>query len=346
MGIATPMRRSRLLATVTAAALATSMLAACSGSGGGTSGSKGNGIKGQRFKILVASSPTPNKVVEQHVVDILKKEGVDASLDFTEAQSSVQLAEVKQGKVDGFAEATAGAISAISQGIPLVDFGLLQPRQDYVFLARPGINSLADLKGKKIGVIDTVGVNWAQALIVLKAAGLSVGDVHMVTAGGQSSRLSAMVSGRIDATMLSHSGQIELEPKGYKVLYDYTKQSPELYDDNLFAMKSWLDTHHALALEVNKAILESFKWFDDPANADAVLKRALEIAPGSDEAATKQLLDTLRSTDAYPPGTILDTSVISKEEDLFLNAKAIDKSVPPAQWVDTSFGEKAKTEVG
>jgi hypothetical protein len=38
--------------------------------------------------------------------------------------------------------------------------------------------------------------------------------------------------------------------------------------------------------------------------------------------------------------------VISKEEDLFLNAKAIDKSVPPAQWVDTSFGEKAKTEVG
>lgn len=83
----------------------------------------------------------------------------------------MQLAEVKQGRVDRFAEATAGA---------------------------------------------------------------------MVTAGGQTSHLSAMISGHIGATMLRQSGQVQLEPKGYKVLYDYTKQSPERYDDNLFAMKSWL----------------------------------------------------------------------------------------------------------
>ncbi|MDT4912839.1 MAG: NitT/TauT family transport system substrate-binding protein [Pseudonocardiales bacterium] len=344
MDIARRANRVRMVAALTAAVCATSVLAACSSSGGDNkgSGAGGTGIKGQRFKVLIASSPSPNKVVEQHVIDILKNEGVNASLVFTEAQSSVQLAQVTHGDVDAYAEATAGAISAINQGIPLVDFGLLQPRQDYVFIARPGINSLADLKGKKIGVIDTVGVNWAQALIVLKEAGLTANDVHMVTAGGQSARLSAMVAGRIDATMLSHSAQIQLEPKGYKVLYDYTRQASELYDDNLFATKKWLDSHQELALAVNKAILQSFAWFNDPANADAVLNRALEVAPGSDKQATKQLLETLRTGQAYPEGTILDTKVIDQEQQLFLSAKAIEKTAPTAQWVQTSFGEQAK----
>lgn len=335
-------RTSRALVALLAAACVTLALAACRGKSGGTSGSEGDGIKGQRFKLLIASSATPNKVVEAHVIDLLKQQGVNASLVFTEAESSVQLAQVTHGDVDGFAEATAGAISAINQGIQLVDFGLLQPRQDYVFLARPGINTLADLKGKKIGVIDTVGVNWAQALIVLKAAGLDVKDVHMITTGGQSARLSAMVAGRLDATMLSHSAEIKLGPQGYKTLYDYTKQASTLYDDNLFATKKWLDSHPALALAVNKAILQSFQWFDDPANADAVLDKAISIAPDSDRAQTKQLLDTLRSGDAYPAGTILNTGVIDQEQQLFLDAKAIDKTAPTSQWVDTSFGEKAK----
>jgi ABC-type nitrate/sulfonate/bicarbonate transport system substrate-binding protein len=343
MDIARRAKRVRTVAALTAAVCATSVLAACSSSGGGTGNAAGGtGIKGQRFKVLIASSPSPNKVVEQHVIDVLKSEGVNASLAFTEAQSSVQLAQVTHGDVDAYAEATAGAISAINQGIPLVDFGLLQPRQDYVFIARPGTNSLADLKGKKIGVIDTVGVNWAQALIVLKEAGLNVKDVHMVTAGGQSARLSAMVAGRIDATMLSHSAQIQLEPKGYKVLYDYTRQASQLYDDNLFATKKWLDSHHELALAVNKAILQSFAWFNNPANADEVLKRALEIAPGSDKEATKQLLETLRTGQAYPEGTVLDTKVIDEEQQLFLSAKAIEKTAPTAQWVQTSFGDQAK----
>ncbi|HKC27640.1 MAG TPA: ABC transporter substrate-binding protein [Jatrophihabitans sp.] len=331
------------LASLAAVCTAT-LLAACSGGGGGTKAS-GDGVKGQRFKLIVASTATANKVVEAHMIEILKKDGVNASIQFSDASSNVQVAELRRGDFDAYAEAVAGGIAAVAQGIPLVDFDLLQPRQDYVFIARPGIKSLSDLAGKKIGVIDTVGVNWAQALIVLKQAGLSVGQVHMVTAGGQSERLAAMVAGRIDATMLSHSAQVQLQPKGYTVLYDYTRQSPNLYDDNMFAMKSWLTGHKKLAVEVNKATLEAFEWFNDPKNKNDVLSETLALVQGSDKAQTGQLLDTLRSGGAFPDGTILDTSLINQAQTLFLQAKAIDKAVPTAQWVDTSFGQQAKAQL-
>jgi NitT/TauT family transport system substrate-binding protein len=312
-----------------------------SAAGGGSSD-----IKGQRFTMMVQSTPNVNKVVEAHAIDIMKQDGVNASIKYNASTPNVAISQLLNGDIDVYGEAVTGGVAAAAQGIPLVDFAVLQPRQDYVFIAKPNIKSLADLKGKKIGVQDTTGVNYAQALIVLQAAKLDVKDVSIIAAGGQSSRLPALVAGRVDATMLSHSAQIQLAPQGYNVLYDFTKQSANLYDDNGFATKNWLAQHKALAVEFNKAILESFKWFDDPANADAVVTEALAIQKGADKAQTTKLFDMLRQASGYPEGTIVDPSVLDEEQNLFKQAKAITDTVPIDQWVDASFAQQAKSALG
>lgn len=314
-------------------------------SSGGVAGGNDE-IKGQRFTMMVQSTPNVNKVVEAHAIEIMKQDGVNASIKYNASTPNVAISQLLNGDIDVYGEAVTGGVAAAAQGIPLIDFAVLQPRQDYVFIAKPNIKSLADLKGKKIGVQDTTGVNYAQALIVLQAANLDVKDVSIIAAGGQSSRLPALVAGRVDATMLSHSAQIQLEPQGYNVLYDFTKQSANLYDDNAFATKNWLAQHKALAVEFNKAILESFKWFDDPANADAVVTEALAIQQGADKAQTTQLFDMLRQADAYPEGTIVDPSLLDQAQNLFKQAKAITDTVPIDQWVDASFAQQAKSELG
>lgn len=311
-----------------------------------SSGTSNATIKGQRFVMMVQSTPNVNKVVEAHAIEIMKQDGVNASIKFNASTPNVAISQLLNGQIDVYAEAVTGGVSAAAQGIPLVDFALLQPRQDYVFIARPNITSLADLKGKKIGVQDTTGVNYAQALIVLQKAGLSVNDVSIIAAGGQSSRLPALVAGRVDATMLSHSAQIKLAPQGYHVLYDFTKESSNLYDDNAFATKSWLQSHQALAVEFNKAVLQSYQWFDDPKNADAVLSEALALQPGADKAQTAQLFTILRDANAYPTCTILDSNTLDEEQNLFKQAKAITDTVPISQWVDTSYAQQAKAQVG
>lgn len=328
---------------------------ACSSGGGGStaaasagasSAASGNGISGQRFTLMIQGTGDASQVVEVHAVSLLAAEGVNTSVRYNASTPNVAISELTSGSIDGYAEGLTGGLSAVAAGVPLVDFALAEPRQDYVMLARPGITSLGQLKGKKIGVQDTTGVNYAQALLVLKAAGLSASDASIVAVGGQSTRLPALLVGRVDATMLSHTAQVQLAPQGYTTLYDYTKQASELYDDNIFATSTWLKQHPALAVALNKALLESFQWFDSAANDDAIISGALKIDPTQDKAKLKTYFDGLRTANAYPAGTILEPSLLAQQQSLYKAAGAIQSTVPVSQWVNDAYAKQALSSIG
>jgi ABC-type nitrate/sulfonate/bicarbonate transport system substrate-binding protein len=299
-------------------------------------------LAGQRFYLMIQSTPTASKVLQDHVIQILKRQGADAQIKWNGTSSNVAIAQLESGDVDGFSNAVAGGLGAAIAGIPIVDFALVNPREDYVFLTRPDVTSLSQLKGKSIGVLDTTSINYPQELIVLKKAGLTAGDVHTVIAGGQSSRLAALVSGRLDGTMLSHAAAIQLQPQGYHVLYDFTKQSAYMYDDNIFATKTWLAAHKTLAVAVNKAILQSFVWFNNPKNADAVVKEAVALAPGTDAAQTKQLFDTLRSLHWAVEKAVLNIKTLKYEAQLFQQVGAVKGSIPVGRWANVYYANAAK----
>jgi NitT/TauT family transport system substrate-binding protein len=332
-----------------AGALIMATVAACGGSTAGTKAASDSspsaaGLSGKRLIVMAQGSSQANRVVEHHALELLKEQGVKAELRFNEGATNIAIAQLQSGNIDVYSEAVAGGVGGVAAGLPLVDFALAQPRQDYVFLAKKGINSLADLKGKKIGVQDTTGVNYAQALLVLQKAGLSVKDVSIIPTGGQSVRLPALVAGRVDATMLSHKAEITLKPKGFNTLFDYTKEASDLYDDNFFTTRKWLEANGDLAVAVNKALLDSFAWFSDQAKADEVVSEALTLDPEANKADLVSLFGALRAADAYPVGSILDKNALSTQQDLFVKAGAAPKAVPVEQWVDTSFGEKAKAQ--
>ncbi len=303
---------------------------------------KAGPLAGQRLILMEQSSPTTSKIIENHAIGILKAQGVDAQIQYNPGSSSLAIAQLESGSIDVFGNAVAGGLSAALAGIPVVDFALMNPREDYVMLAKPGITSISQLKGANIGVLDTTSINYAQELVVLKIAGLSASDVNTVVTGGQSSRLAALVAGRLDATMLSHAAAIQLVPQGYHVLYDYTKQSPGLYDDNGFAMKSWLATHKDLAVAFNKALLQSFVWFMNPANADAAVNEAVGMVPGSDPATTKQLFDQLRSLNWTPIGQVLNIPTLKGEQSLFASIGAIQSTLPVGNWANVYYANTAK----
>ena len=337
------MKKGRLVRSA-AALLAVAAVGAIALSAAGVAGARGkaNPLAGQRFYLIEQSSPTTSKVIEDHAINILKSEGVDAKLLYNPGSSSLAIAQLQNGSVDAFGNAVAGGLSAALAGIPVVDFALMNPREDYVFITRPDITSISQLKGKKIGVLDTTSINYPQALIVLRRAGLDAKDVSIVVTGGQSSRLAALVAGRLDGTMLSHAAAIQLVPQGYHVLYDYTKQSAALYDDNAFAMKSWLASHKALAIAFNKALLQSFVWFMNPKNSDAVVQEALGMVQGADAGQTKQLFDQLRGLNWTPPGQILNIPTLKYEQALFQQIGAINSSKPVGDWANVAYAKAAK----
>lgn len=87
-----------------------------------------------------------------------------------------------------------------------------------VVMARPGIASLADLKGADL-LVDAPGNGFVVALLaLLKGAGVAREDYRLVEAGGVKERLDALLAGRGDATLLGppfdqmakQAGQCEL----------------------------------------------------------------------------------------------------------------------------------------
>lgn len=312
--------------------------------GGQPSGSSGSSsIAGQRFKMVIDSSPTASKAVEQHAIDLLKAQGVDTSVSYDDASPQVAIAQLQRGDIDAYAEAVTGALSAIAAGVKLVDFALAQPRQDYVFITKPSISSLSQLKGASVGISSITGVNSAQAIIVAQQAGLSKNDIKLVVDGGQTTRVASLLAGRVDATMLGHAFVPQATARGFHVLFDFTKQESNLYDDNVFATPQWLASHKALAVAYNKALLDSFKWFNDPANADAVVSTGLKIEPDASKSDTTQLFQLLRQAGCYPEGTILDPASLDEQQKLYQSSGAIEKTAPVSQWVDASFAQQAKS---
>jgi ABC-type nitrate/sulfonate/bicarbonate transport system substrate-binding protein len=318
---------------------------ALTAAGGAGAGRKASPLAGQRFYLMIQSTPTASKVLQAHAIGILKSEGVDAQIKWNGSSSNIAIAQLQSGDVDGFSNAVAGGLGAAIAGIPIVDFALVNPREDYVFITRPDVTALSQLKGKKIGVLDTTSINYPQALIVLKKAGFDASDVSIVVTGGQSARLAALVAGRLDGTMLSHAAAIQLLPQGYHVLYDFTKQSPSMYDDNIFATKSWLASHKQLAIAVNKAILQSFVWFNNPKNEDAVVQEAVALAPGTDEAQTKQLFDQLRALHWAVEKATLNIPTLKYEAALFRQVGAVTGTIPVGQWANVAYANAAKAQL-
>src|SRR5690242_16453607 len=76
-------------------------------------------------------------------------------------------------------------------------------RAGYSVVARAGLRSPQDLRGKKIGVLSVVGLNQIVVAAALRHWGMEEKSVTLVRAGGSRDRLNALQSGLIDATVLT-----------------------------------------------------------------------------------------------------------------------------------------------
>ncbi len=116
-------------------------------------------------------------------------------------------AKALQAMVGGSADVVSGAyehtINMQAKGQPIIAF-VLQGRAPQIVLAvsnktMPNYKSIADLKGKKIGVTAPGSSTNMMTNFVLAKAGLKPTDVSFIGVGTSSGALSAMRSGQIDA---------------------------------------------------------------------------------------------------------------------------------------------------
>lgn len=182
-----------------------------------------------------------------------------------------QIAELDKGTVDVSHTATPYLVQAALAGSDSVAIvgGLANPV--FAILARPGIASLSDLKGKTVGLslpVDTITIG---SLKLFARAGIAPGDFTTRTLVGTPIRVQCLLKGECDAVPVGQPDDLVLAQKGYANLGDSLQVMPALQFNVVAARKTWAMAHADVATRYVRAISASYRYMNDPANrADVV----------------------------------------------------------------------------
>jgi NitT/TauT family transport system substrate-binding protein len=199
-----------------------------------------------------------------------KEEGVDVSFVWFEYAPSMDA--FSAGKVDAVAvtngdELVTGSSGAKSVAILINDYS----NGNDMIVAKPGIKTLTDLKGKKIAV-ELGLVDHLLLLQALKSKGMSASDVTLInTPTDQTPQ--ALAGGTVDAIAAwqPNSGQALKALPGSKTIYS-SANAPGLIYDVLAVNPKSLAEHRADWVKVVKVWFRIAAYVKDPKNLAEVSK--------------------------------------------------------------------------
>jgi ABC-type nitrate/sulfonate/bicarbonate transport system substrate-binding protein len=153
-----------------------------------------------------------------------------------------------------------------------VDDGMLR------LVARPGITSIAELRGKTVAV-DAMSTGYAFALRELLArAGVSEHDVTFVAKGGTQQRAQGLLAGAFDATLVTPPFDVEANAKGYTTLARATDVLGAYQGISLVTRRVWLAENRPVAVTYVRALRAALdRVATDRASAVAILMRNAKI---------------------------------------------------------------------
>jgi ABC-type nitrate/sulfonate/bicarbonate transport system substrate-binding protein len=167
------------------------------------------------------------------------------------------------------------AMTAASKDGSLIMLASPYRKSLFALMAAKSIASGRDLKGKRVGVSQIGDAPYNYAVGLLSKFGLTPKDVQWVPIGTDvNGRAAALVSGRVDATMITAPVYFKLEQQGFKSLAN-TSDYDDLYAPTVYVFrKNWAAANPRVVDLLIKAHAESIKRFydDKPFALKAYLK--------------------------------------------------------------------------
>lgn len=346
------MNRFRLSVALVGAALTISLAACSSGSepSSTSSGSSSGGPKSLQT-VSVGLTGLNGTHMWEFVADdqkLMEPYGVNLKLVFFQGVSQI-LPAVLGGSVDIGIASTQQAMAAHLQepGLKTI-FGPLLGSPSSV-VARKGINTIADLKGKTISVNAAGASNdYFGAKAFLVAHSIQESDVHFVTGGATSSRVAAFLSGAVDAVIVSPPDIARLTAAGGKVLggpNDLPSVKNALSYSGVAETK-WYTANHDVAVKFLQGYQATQKFIHNPANrAKVVAIIAKELKTDTEQGgAIYEYFVTQANKDLDLTGAIhldnLQATLKQAKDNNIKTISSIDPSTLP-QFFDNSLVEEA-----
>jgi NitT/TauT family transport system substrate-binding protein len=154
--------------------------------------------------------------------------------------------------------------------------------------SRPEIRSIADVRGKRVGVTRFGASSYFSALSMLEAGGVKPNEVTFIQNGGVGESFAALQGGRVDVCMIGYPFGLNAKNAGFNLLFRPSQTDYGLFPTAVLgARESWLKDprNHKLTIDFLRVMAEAQQFTRDNA---AVSKRALKKFTRVDDEALLQ----------------------------------------------------------
>ena len=239
---------------------------------------------------LVSITPSNAPVIAAADGGYFKKQGLDGK-PLVMSGSTTALAAMLSGDVGFINVAGSGLINAYLGGRDAVMVSGLVNFAPYDLIVAKGINTIEDLKGKKVGIARFGGSADFLARYGLEKHGIKPGrDVTILQTGGNAERLSAVSQGAIQATLLEQGFAYQAKKAGFRSLLDFATIGLDYQHSGIATTKSFIAKNRDLVIGFLKALIEATnRYKNDRSFGIKVLEKHLRISD----------LDTLQATYEY-----------------------------------------------
>jgi ABC-type nitrate/sulfonate/bicarbonate transport system substrate-binding protein len=173
----------------------------------------------QEEKVIVSYSSRDFSVLPAHVAQMkgfFKEEGLDPVM--VQMRPPVAGPALMNGEIH-YTTTFGSMLNAIMQGMPAKLLGVMTEKPPYYIVARSGIHSVMELRGKKIAAQQRGLSDRVAAESILESKGIDLKEVQFVTISGDLPvRMSVLTSGLADAVCLQPPGPVLLERDGYRIV--------------------------------------------------------------------------------------------------------------------------------
>ena len=160
-------------------------------------------------------------------------------------------------------------------------------------VARPGIDSIAALRGATLSV-DALTTGFAFVLReMLARAGLAADAVQIVRAGGTATRYAELLAGRHDATLLRAPYERLAMAQGFRLLGRPRDSIGPYMGTVAAARRRWIDAHRSAVAGFLQAYRQALRWIADPDHHADACAELIAHHDGLDDVTAPQVLRDL-----------------------------------------------------
>jgi NitT/TauT family transport system substrate-binding protein len=214
-------------------------------------------------------------------------------------------------------------------------------RPPHFIIAQPEIKSLADLKGKTIGVVSMHEGTTFFIADIAKAGGFQLSDVKVEAVGGSPTRQRLLKEKKIDAGLQPYPLSYEAEAAGFTNLGPIAKLVPDYQFTSVMVDEDWAKANRSALVGFLRALRKGTEYvFAHPDESAEVGAKELRTTL----AFARRAIDDTASMDIMSRDLGVVPASLQRVFRIMQEDGAIGRDVPfePARFVDDSYLQESR----